>query len=139
MMRNRNLKLTDTETIFKIIFLHLQGSAGFGYQGKKGDSGPAGPAGPPGPPGTPTEVSVSSDGSVLSAAPGPRGPAGPQGVAGSGGPPGTDGEPVSRLQIHLFFKHRLLHLILNWNLFEAMLILFILYGIFPDPNCVVEE
>uniref|UniRef100_A0A8D3CMZ1 Collagen alpha-1(XVIII) chain n=1 Tax=Scophthalmus maximus TaxID=52904 RepID=A0A8D3CMZ1_SCOMX len=77
------------------------GSAGFGYQGTKGDAGLPGAPGPPGPPGPATEFSVGNDGAVVSSAPGPRGPAGPQGVPGPQGPPGADGDPVSRLQIHL--------------------------------------
>uniref|UniRef100_A0A8C3A675 Collagen alpha-1(XVIII) chain n=1 Tax=Cyclopterus lumpus TaxID=8103 RepID=A0A8C3A675_CYCLU len=88
-----------------LLLLYLQGSAGFGYQGKKGDPGPPGQPGSPGPPGPATEYSVNSDGSVSSRGPGPRGPAGPQGATGPQGPPGADGEPVSRLQLNFVFVY----------------------------------
>lgn len=85
------------------MLLYLQGTAGFGYQGKKGEPGPAGPVGPPGPPGPATEFSVGGDGLVSSRVPGP---AGPQGAAGPQGPPGADGEPVSRLQLNSLHENK---------------------------------
>lgn len=85
----------------QLMLLHLQGSAGFGYQGTKGEPGPPGPPGPPGAPGPATEVAVCKDGSVVNSDSGPRGPAGAPCLQGT---PGADGEPVSRLQIFLYSK-----------------------------------
>lgn len=74
-----------------------QGSAGFGYPGKKGEPGFVGPPGPPGPPGPTAQLVNRDDGSVVQRLAGPPGPAGPPGALGPQGPPGVDGEPVSSL------------------------------------------
>ena len=71
----------------------LQGSAGFGYPGKKGDSGSPGPPGPTGAAGPSAGLLERTPGSVVERVAGPPGPAGPPGAEG---PAGTDGEPVSK-------------------------------------------
>lgn len=76
------------------MLLHLQGNAGFGYQGPKGDPGPAGPPGPPGPPGPATDVTVCKDASSVSGA---GGSAGASDSVCLRGAPGPKGQPVSRV------------------------------------------
>lgn len=76
------------------MLLHLQGNAGFGYQGPKGDPGPAGPPGPPGPPGPATDVTVCKEASSVSGA---GGSAGASDSVCLRGAPGPKGQPVSRV------------------------------------------